>query len=87
MIKLIGNVRGHEVPVTCREAHRKLKDAGAYLLPRRGKGSHEIWWHHLVPERGLTLPCHSDGYELSPGVEKQLNRFLQIIQERSASSQ
>ena len=83
MIESIGNVRGYEVPISCREAHKRLQDAGAYQVPRRGKGSHELWKHTLVPDGFVTLPCHGKGTELSPPAERQLQRFLQLIRERS----
>jgi len=72
------------MPITCREAHRRLKDAGAYQA-RKPKGSHEIWKHDLVPDGFVTLPCHGKGDELSPPVERQLQRFLQLVKERRTS--
>ncbi len=68
------------MPITCREAHRKLKDAGAYQV-RNPRGSHEIWKHDLVPDGFVTLPCHSQGYEIFGDVEQNYRRFLKKIEE------
>jgi predicted RNA binding protein YcfA (HicA-like mRNA interferase family) len=38
------------MPRKIRELKRDLRDAGFELQPKRGKGSHSIWKHPLVPQ-------------------------------------
>lgn len=63
------------MPRKIRELKRDLRDAGFELQPKRGKGSHTVWKHPLVPQAVILSGADGDdaqGYqerEVRPGID------------------
>ncbi len=65
------------VPKKIRELKAALAKAGFELLPRRGKGSHTVWQHPLLPG-SLTL-AGKDGDDANRYQEKDVRQALQQL--------
>jgi predicted RNA binding protein YcfA (HicA-like mRNA interferase family) len=64
------------LPRKIRQLKADLRRAGYALVPRRGKGSHTVWAHPLVPDYAVTLPGH-DGDDAKPYLEAEVREALQ----------
>lgn len=62
------------MPRKIRELKRDLRRAGYSLLPHRGKGSHTVWEHPLVPD-DLTLSGH-DGDDAKSYQEVDVHDYI-----------
>ncbi len=47
---------------------------------KRGKGSHSVWQHPLVPQNEVTLGGH-DGDDAQPYQEREVRRALDALKE------
>jgi predicted RNA binding protein YcfA (HicA-like mRNA interferase family) len=63
------------LPRKVRQLKADLRRAGFVLAPSRGKGSHTVWEHPLVPD-DLTLAGH-DGDDAKPYQERDVRSFIE----------
>ena len=62
------------MPRKIRQLKADLRRAGFVQVPSRGKGSHTVWEHPLVPD-DLTLSGH-DGDDAKPYQERDVQDFI-----------
>ncbi|MBE9182889.1 type II toxin-antitoxin system HicA family toxin [Oculatella sp. LEGE 06141] len=67
------------MPKKIRELKQAVRKAGFELLPGRGKGSHTMWQHPLMPAP-LVIPG-KDGDDAPRYLEKEVERALQQLKE------
>ena len=67
------------MPRKIRELKAQIVREGFVYLPKRGKGSHELWRHPLL-RRTLTIPG-KDGDDVPLYLEKQLAKLLTALEE------
>ncbi len=70
------------MPRKIRELKRDLRRAGYSLRPNRGKGSHTVWEHPLVPD-DLTLSGH-DGDDAKPYQEDDVRDYAMRARQAEA---
>ena len=62
------------MPRKIRQLKNQSASEGFIYLPKRGKGSHELWRHPLL-KKTLTIPG-KDGDDVPTYLEKQLVKLL-----------
>ena len=67
------------MPRKIRELKAQIAREGFVYLAKRGKGSHERWWHPLL-RKTLTIPG-KDGDDVPLYLEKQLAQLLTQLQQ------
>ncbi len=72
------------MPRKIREFKAQISQEGFIYLPKRGKGSHERWFHPLI-RKTLTVPG-KDGSDVPLYLEKQLTNLLIEIETRREDS-
>jgi hypothetical protein len=63
------------MPRKIRQLRADLRRAGYEELPRRGKGSHTVWGHPLVPDLQPTI-AGRDGDDAKPYQERAVRDAL-----------
>lgn len=67
------------MPKKIRELKKAVKKAGFELLPGRGKGSHSMWKHPLLPDP--VVIAGKDGDDAPKYLEKDVEQKLQQLKE------
>ncbi|MBE9190456.1 type II toxin-antitoxin system HicA family toxin [Gloeocapsopsis crepidinum LEGE 06123] len=67
------------MPKKIRELKAMLRKAGFICLPKRGKGSHSVWQHPLLPYN-ITL-AGNDGDDAQRYQEKDVRNALQEVKQ------
>jgi hypothetical protein len=72
------------MPRKIRQLLRDLRRAGYRELPDRGKGSHTVWAHPLVPDLQPTIAGH-DGDDAKPYQERAVRDALAAAEAAKAA--
>jgi len=67
------------VPRKVRQLLADLRRAGFEQLPRRGKGSHTVWSHPLVPDQQPTI-AGQEGDDAKPYQEREVRAALAAVE-------
>ena len=69
------------MPRKVRQLKADLKKAGFVELPERGKGSHTVWEHPLMP-KPVVISGH-DGDDAQPYQERDVREAIRAVAERA----
>jgi predicted RNA binding protein YcfA (HicA-like mRNA interferase family) len=73
------------MPKKVRELKSALAKAGFVLLPKRGKGSHTVWQHPLLP--GSITVAGKDGDDANRYQEKDVRNALRSLEDLRKSEE
>jgi len=72
------------MPRKIRQLLAELRRAGFAPLPRRGKGSHTVWGHPLVPAVQPTI-AGRDGDDAKPYQEREVRTAVAAVEAARAA--